>query len=109
MIKKYRIKRNEEFSKIIALKKTKTSDSFIIYFVPKKETYSRIGISVSKKIGNAVTRNKIKRQVRMMLSDFYSFDNEKLDLIIIIRKNYLNHSFDNNKADLEKLIKSSII
>ena len=74
MIKKYRIKKNEEFSSIIALKKSKASDSFVVYFAPRKEDYSRVGISVSKKLGVAVDRNKIKRQIRMMLVDFYDFE-----------------------------------
>lgn len=109
MIKKYRIKKNEEFSSIIALKKSKASDSFVVYFAPRKEDYSRVGISVSKKLGVAVDRNKIKRQIRMMLADFYDFENETKDIIIIARKGYLEKAFKENLSDLEKITKSSII
>ena len=109
MIKKYRIKKNEEFSRIIAIKKCKSSDNFILYYAPKKESYSRVGISVSKKMGKAVERNKIKRQIRMMLANFYDFEKEDKDLIIIARKKYLEHAFNDKQTDLEKLIKSSII
>lgn len=109
MIKKYRIKKNEEFSKIVAYKKSIASDCFVVYCKPKNENYSRIGISVSKKLGNAVIRNKIKRQIRMMIADFYDFDNSDKDFIIIARKKYLDKSFKDNMCDLEKLIKSSII
>lgn len=105
MIKKYRIKKNEEFSSIIALKKSKASDSFVVYFAPKKEEYSRIGLSVSKKLGDAVDRNKIKRQIRMMLANFYDFENAAYDLIIIARKGYLKKDFNENQCDLKALIK----
>ena len=109
MIKKYRVRKNEEFSKIIAKKKSLASDSFIVYFNKSKENYSRIGISVSKKLGNAVVRNKTKRQVRMMLANMFDFESTKLDLIVIIRINFLKNTFADNQLDLEKLIKKAII
>ncbi len=109
MIKKYRVKKNEEFASIISRKKSLASNSFILYYFDNKEEHSRVGISVSKKLGNAVVRNKIKRQIRMMLANFYDFDNTKLDLIVICRKAYLDSSFVDNQNDLEKLIKKAII
>ena len=42
-----------------------TASSIIVaYFYPNKTPYNRIGITAGKKIGNAVTRNRIKRIVR---------------------------------------------
>ena len=37
---------------------------FILYVLPTSEPYSRLGIAVSKRLGNAVVRNRIKRRVR---------------------------------------------
>ena len=45
--------------------------------------YSRFGISVSNKIGNAVVRNKIKRRIRYAICEFKK-ENGK-----IARKNYI--------------------
>lgn len=104
MKKKYRIKRNEEFQEIIGRKQFKTSQSFVLYFKNKKEEKPRIGLSVSKKLGNAVERNKIKRQVRMMIQECSDFSGEK-DAILIIRKPYLNNNYQDNKKDLETLLK----
>ena len=109
MIKKYRVRKNEEFSKIIGKRNSLASSSFVLYFDKSKENYSRVGISVSKKLGNAVVRNKIKRQIRMMLSNIYDFDNVGLDLIIIAKKKYLENDFLINQNDLEKLIKKAIM
>lgn len=109
MIKKYRVRKNEDFSKIIGKKHSVVSNSFIVYFFLREEEYSRVGISVSKKLGNAVVRNKIKRQIRMMLANMYDFDNNDKDLIIIARKGYLEKSFLDNQNDLEKLIKRTIM
>ena|SRR5207253_1441591 len=37
---------------------------FILYVLPTSEPYSRLGLAVSKRIGNAVVRNCIKRSLR---------------------------------------------
>ena len=69
----------------------------------KKKEHSRIGISVSKKLGSAVDRNKVKRQVRMMLQQLF---NEELsyDAILMIRKGYLTNTYEVNVKLLEKLM-----
>ena len=54
MKKKYRLKRNEEISSLVKQNKIKKSKSFIVYYQDNEYDYSRICISVSKKLGNAV-------------------------------------------------------
>lgn len=103
MKKKYRIKRNEEFQEIIAKRKYNTSRNFVVYTNEKKEAYTRVGISVPKKTGNAVLRNKVKRQVKEMLRSFPEGIVKK-DMIIIIKKAYLDGNYEDNRKDLEKLL-----
>ena len=109
MKKQFRIKKNEEFSRILSLKRVKSSRLFVIYHAPKREENARVGISVSKKLGDAVTRNKVKRQLRMMCLSVIDFEKDPMDLVIIVRKPFLEGSFQDNKNDLEKLIKKNII
>ena len=104
MKKEYRIKKNEEFSKIISLNKYFSNSLYKMYYSKISEENSRVGISVSKKIGNAVVRNKIKRQIRMMLIEFYDFKTSKYDLVIIVKENYLNKGYKDCKKELESLI-----
>ena len=109
MKKAYRVRKNEEFSSIIAEKHAVASDRFVIYFSDRKEGHARVGISVSKKLGDAVERNRIKRQVREMARSLIDFEECPKDLIIIVRKGYLEHDFHENKNDLEMKIKKAII
>lgn len=104
MKKDCRVKKSDEFAEIMKYKKFYSSPSFVIYVKPRKEDHARIGISVGKKMGNAVVRNKIKRQVRMMVQDIYTFD-ENFDTIILIRVKYHEESYINNKKVLERLVK----
>ena len=46
-----------------------SSDIFYIYVVDNSYGFNRYGISVSKKVGNAVTRNKYKRRIRDIIDD----------------------------------------
>ena len=109
MKKENRIKKNEEFSRIIAKKHTVGNAVFLVYFDKKALDHARVGISVSKKMGNAVVRNKIKRQLRMMFIESFDYENCPYDLIVIVKKKYLENSYQENKCYLEKLIKKAII
>lgn len=109
MKKDLRIKKNEEFSKIINENNYFSNSCYVIYRANALLDHSRIGISVSKKLGNAVVRNKIKRQIRMMLIESYNFNASKYDLIIIVRNNYLKKAYKESKRDLEMLIKKVIM
>ncbi len=109
MKKLYRIKKNEEFSSLIGQKQSVASDVFVVYFLDRKTGNARVGISVSKKLGNAVVRNRIKRQVREMVRSLIDFEQTPKDFIVIVRKKFLDNAFDVNKKNLEMLIKKAII
>lgn len=109
MKKENRIKKNEEFSKIIAKKHTVGNTVFLIYLNNRALDHARVGISVSKKLGNAVVRNKVKRQLRMMFIESFDYETYPYDLIVIVKKKYLENSYQENKCCLEKLIKKAII
>lgn len=104
MKKQYRVCKNYEFSAILKEKRFYACPSFVIYVRPRKKEYARVGISVGKKLGNAVVRNKIKRQVRMMVDEIFDFT-EKFDTIIIVRPKYHEENYGNNKKGLERLKK----
>lgn len=104
MKKQYRVKDTREFDTIIHHRKSVGSKSYVIYAKEKKEKQARIGIAVPKKLGNAVLRNKIKRQIRAILRPMPFYEGNH-DLIIIVRKPYLDRSYEDNQKDLEKLLK----
>ena len=104
MKKEYRVKKNEDFSLIIKEKQSLANRSFIIYYRKNDYPNARVGISVSKKLGKAVVRNKIKRQVRMMVQQTIDFE-KSYDYIVIIRNKYLKLDFNSNLNELQYLYK----
>lgn len=103
MKKEYRILDSREFTEIIQHKQFISCGSLVLYYRDRKDKdYCRVGISVTKKLGNAVKRNKAKRQIRDICNKLYKFD-EKFDTIIIVRANYDTNSFSENIEVLTKL------
>ena len=102
-----RVRKSQEFNQIIHTGRKQTNSSFVLYYLPKKESAARVGITLPKKIGNAVKRNLIKRQTRMMCQDLIDFKTFGRDVILIVRFGYLNRSYEDNKKNLEKLLVKS--
>lgn len=98
MNSKYIIRKNEEFEFIMKNGICKKNNYFVIYYKDRKEENNRYGISVSKKIGNAVVRNKIKRRIKDILLKNTIKNN--YDYVIIIRKAINDLSYEEMKENL---------
>ena len=103
MIVKNRIKKYSEFQKVIEEGDVKKTSFFVSYALKNELGYSRYGISVPKKIGNAVLRNRIKRQVRSAIGKATDFVTP-VDMVIIVRKTYSTESFDFIFSEIKELI-----
>ena len=92
------VKNNYEFDSIIKKGKYQKNNEFIIYYIDNDKEYSRFGISVGKKIGNAVTRNYYKRILRNICDKNKNLYSKGKDYIIIVRKGtvLLNYEEINN-------------
>ena len=102
MKKLYRLKKNEDFRDILNKKKSFANRSFVIYYTTNTKKHTHVSISISKKVGNAVVRNKCKRQVRMMVQEIIDFQ-VSTDYVIIIRKGFLDLPYEENRRELEYL------
>ena len=69
MKKTYRVKSDKDFQKIFHEGKSIASRKFVIYHLKVEQKHFRVGLSVSKKLGNAVVRNRIKRSIRHILQE----------------------------------------
>lgn len=104
MKKEYRLRKNEDFKKVLDKRQSVSRENFIVYHLKNDFQHCRCGISVSSKIGNSVIRHKVKRQITSMIDELISETNP-LDIVIIVRKKYLNNSYSENYDVLENVIK----
>ena len=93
MKKRFFIKKHEDFSFIIKNGKFIKSNSFVIYYLPSEDNKLYFGIAVSKKLGKAVTRNKVKRIMRMIINNNQKSFKNNYKYIIMMRKDCLNNSY----------------
>ena len=99
-----RIKDNQEFVFTVRKGNVLKHSPFIIHFIKNDKNVCRIGLSVSKKIGNAVTRNRVKRQTRAMCDSLVNYTSHTFDVVIVIKSEFLNNNFDDNKNILNNLL-----
>ena len=99
-----RIKDNQEFVFTVRKGNVLKHNPFLIHYINNDKNVCRIGISVNKKLGNAVIRNRVKRQTRAMCDSLVEYTSHTFDVVIVIKAEFLNNSFDDNKKILNNLL-----
>lgn len=106
MQSKYRLKNRKSYTYIYNHGKCLSNQYITVVFVPSNKG-TKIGFSVSKKVGNAVTRNKIRRRLketcRIHIDDFAKNTN----YIIVAKPKILDLKFIDYWSNLALLIQKS--
>ncbi|MGM0437696.1 MAG: ribonuclease P protein component [Bacillota bacterium] len=101
------LKKNKDFRKVYSKGKSKASRYLVIYKLKNNLNYNRYGFSISKKIANAVGRNRLKRRLREIIREIEKKDKIVFgyDIIFIARKPVVDLDFHKLKTDCIRLIK----
>ncbi|MFC5653199.1 ribonuclease P protein component [Paenibacillus solisilvae] len=87
MQRKLRLRNREDFSRIYRNGKSFANNQFVVYWSRQsKADPLRLGVSASKKIGNAVVRNRMRRLVKEIVRHHTDRITGQLDIIVIVRK-----------------------
>ena len=102
------IKKNYDINSVINNKNMIKNKYFYIYKDRNNVDNYRFAICVSKKIGNAVRRNKVKRQIKDIIDKSNLVFNNTNDYVIILRKEINNLDYNGIKENLLNLISKII-
>lgn len=102
--KTYRVKSDKDFQAIFSKGTSVANRKFVLYHLEKNQSHYRVGLSVSKKLGNAVTRNSIKRKIRHVIMEL-SPNLLNQDFVIIARKGVEELDYHEVKKNLLHVLK----
>ena len=85
--------KGKEFSEVYTKGESKANRYLVMYVLNNGLSYNRIGISVSKKVGNSVVRHRIRRLIRESLRLCGDRFNIGLDLVVIARGTAKDRSY----------------
>ena len=100
---KNRLKKRKEFDYIYKKGTKVYGQHLCIFFVSSKASTPKIGISVGNKVGNAVVRNKIKRQLRHIMREFVP-KMHNVNLVLLVYPEIVGTDFQHLRENVYKTL-----
>lgn len=99
------LKKNSDFKNVYTHGKSYANKYLIMYVLENDMGINRIGISVSKKVGNSVVRHRVTRLIRESYRLHENIFNSSLDIVIVARKSTFDVGFTEVESALLHLSK----
>ena len=97
------LRKSEDFSTIISNQQYFKNKYFSLYY--KESNNTLYGITVPKKVGKAVIRNKLKRRVKNIISNNEKYIHSNYNYVIIIKEPSLELDYEGLEKNLLELMK----
>ena len=84
-------------------------ETIIVYRLPNHSGTKRIGISVTKRMGNSVERNRIKRRIREAIRLNASFLPTGEDIVVVARPESRAATFERIVRDIRRIREGKVV
>lgn len=98
------LKRSRDFKKVFSGGSREKLNTITAYRLPNQTKSARIGISVSRKTGNSVTRNLIKRRLREALRRNAALMPAGEDIVFVAGRRSAEAGFDGIERDVRRFL-----
>jgi ribonuclease P protein component len=105
----HRILRGEDFRRIVRRGRRSATELAVVYCAPGRERGGpRFGFIVSSQVGNAVRRNRVRRQLRAICGGF-SFVPPSDDIVIRALPAASDADWDTLRAEIERGLRRVVV
>lgn len=87
------LKKNADFRRVYNKGSSHSNKLLVMYVLPNNKEENRLGISVSKKVGNSVVRHHLTRLIRESYRLHEEMFQYGLDIVVIVRVNAKNATY----------------
>lgn len=99
------LKKSSEFSRVYKRGKSVVTKFVVMYYLKNGLEHNRVGYSVSKKVGNAVVRNRSKRLIKEAFRLNSDQIKEGYDIVFISRVRMNAASYKDVERSMKKLLR----
>lgn len=99
------LKKNKEYRHVYNRGKSFVDRYLVIYYLSNNLDFCRFGFTVSKKIGNAVTRNRVRRLLKEVCRLNSNVFTGGFDLVLVARRGIVDLDYRRVEESVLKLIK----
>jgi ribonuclease P protein component len=85
MQRAYRLRTSADFQRVRARKRSLANSLLVLNTAPNELEHPRLGISVSRRVGKAVVRNRVRRQIREAVRQRLPELGQGCDLVFVAR------------------------
>jgi ribonuclease P protein component len=103
------LKKNRDFSRVYRKASFLSTKNMVLYVLNNRYDIKRLGITIGKKVGKAVKRNRIRRLVKENYRIFEENIMEAYDIVFVIRKTGELPTYKEIQKEMKYLLKKSKI
>ena len=105
MDRRYSLRKNKEFRYVYNTGKSVATKNMVLIYRRRKMPDLKVGFSVSKKVGKAVTRNRVRRRLKEAFPALLPEIDRRVLLVVVARPPVVDADFAKICADLRYLLK----
>ncbi|MEM6283312.1 MAG: ribonuclease P protein component [Chloroflexota bacterium] len=102
--RQYRLRRSQDFSRLRREGKAFHSRLLLISIAPNTLPHNRYGFVTSKALGNAVTRNRARRQLREVIRQLHPRLQPGYDVVVVAKRAIVQQPSDEVARTVNRLV-----